>query len=120
MTAVWMRARAELRAGRRSLIALALLLGIFGAVAMTAGAGARRTDSAYDRFVAATNRSYAESVRRAPAPAVIATAPKIPSSSARAMRERLPARSSALARIHTAVMSSAPAFGPHEDRKSGV
>src|SRR5438105_13394288 len=49
-----MRARSELRGGLRSLVALAVLLGIFGAVAMAAGAGARRTDSAYDRFVAET------------------------------------------------------------------
>src|SRR5438105_10344581 len=54
MSAIWMRARAGLRAGRQSLVALAVLLGIFGAVAMAAGAGARRTNSAYDRFLAAT------------------------------------------------------------------
>src|SRR5436853_4043168 len=54
MTAVWMRARSELRSSKRTTVALALLLGIFGAVAMAAGAGARRTNSAYDRFLAAT------------------------------------------------------------------
>src|SRR5436190_10971472 len=54
MNAVWMRARADLRAGARSLIALSILLGLFGGVAMAAGAGARRTNSAYDRFLAAT------------------------------------------------------------------
>src|SRR5437588_3861895 len=54
MSAVWMRARSELRAGKRSIVALAILLGVLGAVAMAAGAGARRTGSAYDRFLAAT------------------------------------------------------------------
>src|SRR2546430_3940537 len=49
-----MRARADLRHGARSLVALVILLGVFGAVAMAAGAGARRTGSAYDRFLAAT------------------------------------------------------------------
>src|SRR5437588_12160079 len=54
MQAIWMRARSELRSSKRSIVALAVLLGIFGAVAMAAGAGARRTNSAYDRFLAAT------------------------------------------------------------------
>src|SRR5436853_1081643 len=54
MTAVWMRARSELRSSKRTTVALAVLLGVFGAVAMAAGAGARRTGSAYDRFLAAT------------------------------------------------------------------
>src|SRR5205823_14240236 len=52
--AVWIRARADLRAGARSVVVLAILLGLFGGVAMAAGAGARRTNSAYDRFLAAT------------------------------------------------------------------
>ena len=55
MSAMWLRARSELRAGKRSIVALAILLGVFGAVAMAAGAGARRTGSAYDRFLAATD-----------------------------------------------------------------
>ncbi|MFL5796922.1 MAG: FtsX-like permease family protein [Actinomycetota bacterium] len=54
MTAVWARLRAELRSGLRSLIALALVLGLFGGVTLAAAAGARRTDSAYARFLAAT------------------------------------------------------------------
>src|SRR5438045_7524746 len=54
MQAIWMRARSEIRGGARSLVALAVLLGIFGGVGMAAGAGARRTGSAYDRFLAAT------------------------------------------------------------------
>ncbi len=51
MTAVWARLRAELRSGLRSLIALALVLGVFGGVTLASLAGGRRTDSAYDRFI---------------------------------------------------------------------
>jgi ABC-type lipoprotein release transport system permease subunit len=54
LTAVWARLRAELRSGLRSLIALALVLGVFGGVTMAAAAGARRTDTAYARLLAAT------------------------------------------------------------------
>src|SRR5690348_266112 len=55
MTAVWYRFRAELRR-RWSLIAvLALLAGLAGGVALAAIAGARRTDTAYDRLVRATD-----------------------------------------------------------------
>ena len=55
MAAVWMRLRSELRTRRRSWVALALLLGIFGGGVIAAAAGARRTDSAYPRFLEATN-----------------------------------------------------------------
>jgi len=55
MTAVWVRARAELRAGRRSWLALALLLGMCGGVVIAASAGARRTASAFPRLLEATD-----------------------------------------------------------------
>ena len=55
MTAVWMRARNELRLRWRGLVSLALIAGIGGGAALAAVAGARRTDSAYPRFVKATN-----------------------------------------------------------------
>lgn len=55
MSAVWMRVRAELRTGRRSVAALALLIAIAGAGILTPLAGARRTDTAYDRFLAVAN-----------------------------------------------------------------
>lgn len=51
MTAVWAWARRELHRRRRSAIALVLLLGISGAVALTAAAGARRTGTAFERFL---------------------------------------------------------------------
>jgi len=55
MNAVWMRARNELRTRWRALVSLALIAGIGGGAAIAAGAGARRADSVYPRFRAATN-----------------------------------------------------------------
>src|SRR5262249_28742191 len=52
MGAVAARARADLRARWAAWLAVALAIGIAGAVALTAAAGARRTDTAYDRFLA--------------------------------------------------------------------
>ncbi len=51
MGVVWLRSRAELRAKWRTTVVLALLLGIGGGVALTAFAGARRTDAAMSQFV---------------------------------------------------------------------
>lgn len=55
MTAPRMWFAADLRARWRALTGVALLLGISGGVVMGAAAGARRTDSAYDRFLVAQN-----------------------------------------------------------------
>jgi ABC-type antimicrobial peptide transport system permease subunit len=55
MAAIWMRVRSELREGRRSVFALALLIAIAGAAALAPLAGAKRTGSAYERFLAASN-----------------------------------------------------------------
>src|SRR5262249_38390506 len=54
MAAVWMRFRAELRARWPALLAVALLVGLAGGAALAAFAGARRTDTAYDRLVTKT------------------------------------------------------------------
>jgi putative ABC transport system permease protein len=53
--AVWMRLRSELRARWRSWLGLALLIGLAGSAAVAAAAGARRTETAYPRFVQAQN-----------------------------------------------------------------
>ena len=55
MPAVWMRSRAELRTRLGSVLVLALIVGVIGGVVIAAGAGARRTISAYPRFVKAEN-----------------------------------------------------------------
>ena len=51
MGAVWLRLRADLRRQWRGLLALAVLLGVIGGIALAAAAGARRTDTAYPRFL---------------------------------------------------------------------
>jgi hypothetical protein len=51
MTAVWVRARAELHARWRAWVLLGLVFGVVAGAALTAAAGARRADSAYPRFV---------------------------------------------------------------------
>jgi ABC-type lipoprotein release transport system permease subunit len=51
MGAVWLRLRAELRQQWRTALALAVLLGLIAGIALTAAAGARRTVTAYPRFL---------------------------------------------------------------------
>lgn len=51
MGAVWMRSRAEWRARWRAIVGLALIVGVAGGAATAAAAGARRTATAYERFV---------------------------------------------------------------------
>jgi ABC-type lipoprotein release transport system permease subunit len=53
MGAVWLGLRAELGNRWRAMVGLALLLALGAAVVMATVAGARRTDSAYDRFLVA-------------------------------------------------------------------
>jgi hypothetical protein len=53
MAATWMRFRTELRSRWRGTLALVLLLGFVGSIALAAVAGARRTSTAPDRLVAA-------------------------------------------------------------------
>jgi ABC-type antimicrobial peptide transport system permease subunit len=50
VSAAWMRARADIRARPVSLILVTILVGLIGALAIAALAGARRSDSAYDRY----------------------------------------------------------------------
>jgi ABC-type lipoprotein release transport system permease subunit len=51
MAAVWYRFRAELRTRWRAWFGLALLVGVAGGAVLALVAGARRTDSAYQRFL---------------------------------------------------------------------
>ena len=54
MTAVWIRFRAELRSRWRSWLGLAVVAGLAGGLVIGMTAGARRTESALDRYFAAT------------------------------------------------------------------
>src|SRR4051812_2153577 len=51
MTAVLLRVRADLRARWRAWLGLTLIMGIAGGAVIAAVSGARRTDSAYSRFL---------------------------------------------------------------------
>ncbi len=53
MAAVWMRLHAELRSRWRAWLALAVVFGVAAGAAIAAFAGARRTETAYPRFVEA-------------------------------------------------------------------
>src|SRR5438309_1438574 len=54
MNAVWMRVRWELRSRIASVVVLGLIVGVIGGVVIAAAAGARRTDTAYARFLQTT------------------------------------------------------------------
>ncbi len=54
MGAVFLRARSDLRSHWRTWATLALLVGLVGGAVTAAAAGARRTDSAFGRFLTAT------------------------------------------------------------------
>ncbi|MEX2555078.1 MAG: FtsX-like permease family protein [Actinomycetota bacterium] len=55
MSAVWMRLRAETRARWRAWVGLALVAGLAGGLVTAAAAGARRTQTAYERMLATTS-----------------------------------------------------------------
>src|SRR5436305_14613886 len=54
MTAVLLRVRSDLHARWRAWLGLTLIMGIAGGAVIAAAAGARRTDSAYPRFLRAS------------------------------------------------------------------
>jgi hypothetical protein len=64
MGAAWLIVRADLRRRRRAMLAMALLIGLVSGVVLVAAAGARRTDTAYPRFL---SRSYAADLLVTPA-----------------------------------------------------
>jgi FtsX-like permease family/MacB-like periplasmic core domain len=53
MAAVWMRFRSELRSRAGAVLSLAVIVGLLGGVVIAAAAGARRTETAYPRFLEA-------------------------------------------------------------------
>src|SRR6266542_86425 len=53
MSAIWMRARSELRSRLGAVVALAVIVGVIGGIVIAAAAGARRTESAYPRLLQA-------------------------------------------------------------------
>jgi len=59
MAAVWIRVRSELRASARGLIVLVLLVGFTGGIVLAAAAGARRTETAFPRFLSSSHAADA-------------------------------------------------------------
>jgi putative ABC transport system permease protein len=55
VAAIWLRLRAEVRSRWRAWLAVGLIIGLAGGAVMAAAAGARRTDTAYARFLRATD-----------------------------------------------------------------
>jgi putative ABC transport system permease protein len=55
MTAILVRLRSELRSRWKTWLAITLMLGLFGGAVIAIAAGARRTDSAYQRFLEWSN-----------------------------------------------------------------
>ena len=64
MGAAWLIVRADLRRRWRAMLAMALLIGVVSGVVLVAAAGARRTDTAYPRFL---SRSHAAGLLVTPA-----------------------------------------------------
>lgn len=60
MRAAWAIARADIARRWKALMALALLTGLAGAVVLACAAGARRTDTVYERFLEASRAHHAE------------------------------------------------------------
>ena len=58
MGAVWFRAAVEIRRSWRGSVVLVVLTGVGGGLAFATFAGARRADSALDRFVAGTGQQF--------------------------------------------------------------
>jgi len=67
MTAVWMWARADLRARWRSWVVLGLLAGVTFGLAAAGAAGARRADTALPRYLAVAGRADAAVLANDPA-----------------------------------------------------
>jgi len=69
MRAAWLLSRYELRRRWPSLLLLAVLIAVTGGVTLTAAAGARRTSSSYNRFIATSKDQdaivFADDVRLA-------------------------------------------------------
>jgi hypothetical protein len=78
VTLAWLTLRAQLRQRWRSMAGLALLLGLAGAVVLTAAAGAWRTATAYPRLLTWANAAQVTVVTGVPDPAYLAALARLP------------------------------------------
>jgi hypothetical protein len=78
MATVWLALRADVRRRWRALLSLALILGVAGGVVLTAAAGARRTDTSYQRLLTWANAAQVEVLPGAPDPRYFAALARLP------------------------------------------
>src|SRR5215472_6561006 len=78
MASVRLALRADLSRLWRSMLGLALLLGLAGGVVLTAAAGARRTDTAYPRLLTWANASQVTALLGGLDPAYFAALHQLP------------------------------------------
>src|SRR6476469_2741640 len=125
MAGIWARFRSEARWRWRGWLALAVLVGVGGGAVLGIAAGARRTDSAYERFVAASSPAdylVASGYFAVGPPTVLAAAARLPGVGASTVASFLPAlgrTSAGRSFLPFEVASCAPAdagFGRTVDR----
>jgi ABC-type antimicrobial peptide transport system permease subunit len=78
MDTLWLALRSDLRRQWRTLVSLALLLGLAGGVVLTAAAGARRTDTAYPRLLSWANAAQLDVLPGAVVPPYFAALTRLP------------------------------------------
>jgi putative ABC transport system permease protein len=78
MDTLWLALRSDLRRKWRALVSLALLLGLAGGVVLTAAAGARRTDTAYQRLLDWANAAQLDVLPGAVVPSYFAALTRLP------------------------------------------
>src|SRR6266566_1075970 len=78
MATVWLALRADVRGRWRAMVSLALLLGLAGGVVLAAAAGARRTDTAYQRLLQCASASQVNIVLGGLDPAYLAALARLP------------------------------------------
>ena len=78
METLWLALNAHIRRRWRALLSLALLIGFAGGVALTAAAGARRTETAYPRLLSWANAAQLDVVPGGLAPAYFASLARLP------------------------------------------
>ena len=78
MDTLWLALHSDLRRKWRALVSLTLLLSLAGGVVLTAAAGARRTDTAYQRLLNWANAAQLDVVPGGLAPAYFAALTRLP------------------------------------------
>ncbi|MBO0813874.1 MAG: FtsX-like permease family protein [Actinobacteria bacterium] len=78
MATVWLALCADARRRWRVLLSLTVILGVAGGLVLTAAAGARRTDTAYQRLLSWANAAQLEAIPGNPDPRYFAALARLP------------------------------------------